>query len=440
MLHSRQRRSGICLIALLATSTFPTGISAFTTDNVVSNKPAPTKPASPNILEMENTSNGAPQFISDVCTHIEKSAKEAELPAGFLAKLIWKESRFDPNAISPAGAEGIAQFMPYTADTWGLENAFEPFEAISASSRLLGYLSKGYGNLGLAAAAYNAGEKRVDAWRRGRSRLPAETRNYVFSITGHSANAWKKGPGPDVDYTLDETKDFQTACNEFRQINAPLQRRFANTYYNRALKLSQNGDYEAALLRYSTAIRLKPNFPHAYNNRGLVYRKLGRFEDAISNYNVAIAKAPNYANAYNNRGYANRKLKRYKAAIADYDQAIKLKPGHATAWFNRGFSKAKLGLYENAISDYNQSLKLSPSHPLFLYNRALAFVALGDTEQAIRDLDAAIDAHGSFAKAYYQRAALMFDLGKTDLAKSDYQKAIVLNVKYEHEKYRRRFE
>ncbi|MEP3047254.1 MAG: tetratricopeptide repeat protein [Hyphomicrobiales bacterium] len=440
MPYFRLCRSSVGLISILVVSTLPTNIFAF---NEGLGRAGPTlknNPASPDIAARNNKSFSAPQFISDVCAHIEKSAKEADLPAGFLAKLIWKESQFDPNAISPAGAEGIAQFMPYTAATWGLENAFEPLEAISASSRLLGYLSKGYGNLGLAAAAYNAGEKRVDAWRRGRSRLPAETRNYVFSITGHRANAWKKGAGPDVDYTLDETKDFQTACKEFRQINAPLQRRFANTYYNRALKLSQNGDYEAALLRYSTAIRLKPNFPHAYNNRGLVYRKLGRFEDAISNYNVAIAKAPNYANAYNNRGYANRKLKRYKAAIADYDQAIKLKPGHATAWFNRGFSKAKLGLYENAISDYDQSLKLSPSHPLFLYNRALAFVALGDTEQAIRDLDAAIYAHGFFAKAYYQRAALMFDLGKTDLAKSDYQKAIVLNVKYEHEKYRRRFE
>ncbi|QDG78497.1 tetratricopeptide repeat protein [Labrenzia sp. PHM005] len=437
MLHSKQRMSGIRLIALLAISVFPTSVSAFTQDTPVANPPTPTSQVT---SKLETTSSGAPQFISDVCVHIEKSAKRAELPAGFLAKLIWKESRFDPNAISPAGAEGIAQFMPYTADTWGLENAFEPLEAISASSRLLGYLAKGYGNLGLAAAAYNAGEKRVDAWRRGQSRLPAETRNYVYSITGHRANVWKKGTGPDVDYTLDETKDFQSACEEFRQIEAPLQRRFANTYYNRALKLSQNGDYKAALLRYSTAIRLKPNFPHAYNNRGLVYRKLGRFEDAILNYNVAIAKAPNYANAYNNRGYANRKLKRYKAAIADYDRAIELKPGHATAWFNRGFSKNKLGLYEEAISDYTQSLKLSPGHPLFLYNRALAFIALERTEQAKKDLDAAINAHGSFAKAYYQRAALMFDMGMTDLAKSDYKKAIVLNVKYGHEKYRRRFE
>ncbi|MEP2705254.1 MAG: tetratricopeptide repeat protein [Roseibium sp.] len=440
MPHSKQHIISVCLIIFLAICTAPTSGSAFDEGTAAASLTEQTKPVSPTSSEKKDNSFNAPRFISDICAHIEKSAKEAELPAGFLAKLIWKESQFDPNAISPAGAEGIAQFMPYTAVNWGLENAFEPLEAISASSRLLSYLAKGYGNLGLAAAAYNAGEKRVDVWRRGRSRLPAETRNYVYSITGHRANAWKKGAGPEVEYTLDETKDFQSACEEFRQIKAPLQRRFANTYYNRALKLSQNGDYEAALLRYSIAIRLKPDFPHAYNNRGLIYRKLGRFEDAISNYSVAIAKAPKYANAYNNRGYANRKLKRYQAAIADYDNAIELNPGHATAWFNRGFSKAKLGLYEDAIADYSQSIKLKSGRPLILYNRALAHIALGQTKLAKTDLDAAIDAHGSFAKAYYQRAALMFDLGKTNLAKSDYEKAIVLNVKYGHEKYRRRFE
>ncbi len=69
-----------------------------------------------------------------MCSTIEAAANKQGLPPGFFAKLIWKESRFDPNAISPAGAEGIAQFMPYTAANWGLENSFEPVEAIEASS------------------------------------------------------------------------------------------------------------------------------------------------------------------------------------------------------------------------------------------------------------------------------------------------------------------
>jgi hypothetical protein len=118
-------------------------------------------------------------FISRVCTKIEAAAQAYALPPAFLARLIWTESRFDPDAISPMGAEGIAQFMPSTAKVWGLENPFEPMTAITAS-------------------AYNAGEKRVDACLKGRSGLPGETRGYVYAITGHSAYDWKKKNPPDV--------------------------------------------------------------------------------------------------------------------------------------------------------------------------------------------------------------------------------------------------
>ena len=52
----------------------------------------------------------------------------------FFARLIWKESRFDPNAVSPAGAEGIAQFMPGTAAMRGLKNSFDIEQAIPASA------------------------------------------------------------------------------------------------------------------------------------------------------------------------------------------------------------------------------------------------------------------------------------------------------------------
>lgn len=440
MPSSRLFLTAISLICVLTASSFQTVVQAFDEGEQDAGQSAATTALSRfDIQSRMNLSDNA-GFISGVCAQIEQSARDADLPAGFLAKLIWKESRFDPNAISPAGAEGIAQFMPQTAASWELENAFEPLEAIAASSRLLGYLARGYGNLGLAAAAYNAGEARVDAWRAGRSGLPGETRDYVYSITGHPAKSWKKGAGPKVRYRLDETREFQPACEEFRQIKAPLQRRFANTYYNRALSLAQNGDFEGALLRYSVAIRLKPEFAHAYNNRGLVYRKLGQFEEAIENYSVAIRKAPNYANAYNNRGFANRKLKRYRAAIEDYNRAIELKPAHATAWFNRGFSKAKLGLFDDALEDYTQSIKLKSGSPLVLYNRALAYRALGQSERAKGDLDIAIAAHGAFARAYFQRAALLLDLGEIEQAKSDYQKSVALNTKFGHEKYRVLFE
>lgn len=61
-------------------------------------------------------------FIVDVCKRIEGAARKWKLPPAFFARLIWRESRFDPNAVSPVGASGIAQFMPGTAKDRKLEN------------------------------------------------------------------------------------------------------------------------------------------------------------------------------------------------------------------------------------------------------------------------------------------------------------------------------
>jgi transglycosylase-like protein with SLT domain/sporulation related protein len=96
-----------------------------------------------------------------------------------------------PGAVSPVGAQGIAQFMPGTAAMRGLADPFDPGQAIPASAHYLRDLADRFGNLGLAAAAYNAGEQRVSNWLAGSASLPWETRDYVLFITGHGADDWK---------------------------------------------------------------------------------------------------------------------------------------------------------------------------------------------------------------------------------------------------------
>ena len=76
-------------------------------------------------------------------------------------------------AVSAKGAQGIAQFMPQTADFRGLADPFDPIEALHNSASYLRDLRERFGNLGLAAAGYNAGPGRVSAWLAGR-RAPAE--------------------------------------------------------------------------------------------------------------------------------------------------------------------------------------------------------------------------------------------------------------------------
>ena len=106
---------------------------------------------------------------SGICKDLDKLARRYKLPPLFFARLIWQESRFNPYAVSPAGAEGIAQFMPGTAAIWGLEDPFEPGQALVKSAQYLSYLHKKLGNIGFAAAGYNAGSGRVTDWLNGRS-------------------------------------------------------------------------------------------------------------------------------------------------------------------------------------------------------------------------------------------------------------------------------
>lgn len=147
-----------------------------------------------------------------VCELIDESAAAHALPVDFLTRLIWKESRFSADAISPKGAQGIAQFMPGTAARRKLADPFNPAKAIPASAHYLSDLSIQFGNLGLAAAAYNAGEQRVTNWLAGTSRLPWETQDYVLSITGRTAEDWSSLDSTDAVGTSTTTTCAEVAA------------------------------------------------------------------------------------------------------------------------------------------------------------------------------------------------------------------------------------
>jgi Transglycosylase SLT domain/SPOR domain len=142
--------------------------------------------------------DASPDLRDSMCLMIESAARAHDLPLEFFARVIWQESRFQPDAVGPRTrsgdrAQGIAQFMPGTAAERGLLDPFDPIQALPKSAEFLRELRNQFGNLGLAAAAYNAGPQRVRDWMAGRRTLPAETRNYVLAITGLSADEWAAG-------------------------------------------------------------------------------------------------------------------------------------------------------------------------------------------------------------------------------------------------------
>jgi len=190
--------------------------------------------------------------IDSICELIDSSARAQGLPVVFLTRLIWQESNFQPNAVSPAGARGVAQFMPATAGARGLADPFDPESAIPKAAALIAELRKQFGNLGLAAAAYNAGPGRVARFVAGQADLPAETQDYVSIVTRHSAEEWRT----DGDKLTDEAVFPDASCVQivakFRRAEPTL---FAHSSFWAPWGVQISGSFNksAALRQYQRA-------------------------------------------------------------------------------------------------------------------------------------------------------------------------------------------
>ena len=126
---------------------------------------------------------GLPAFVpARFREPIARAASRWNVPGNVLAAQLLAESNFNPLAVSPAGAGGIAQFMPATAVSYGLRDPFDPEAAIDAQGHLMSDLMRQFGDVSLALAAYNAGPAPVLAC----SCVPPypETQAYVARILG----------------------------------------------------------------------------------------------------------------------------------------------------------------------------------------------------------------------------------------------------------------
>jgi hypothetical protein len=190
--------------------------------------------------------------IDSICGLIDSSARTQDLPVVFLTRLIWQESNFQPNAVSPAGARGIAQFMPATAGARGLADPFDPEAAIPKAAALLAELRKQFGNLGLAAAAYNAGPGRVARYVAGQADLPAETQDYVSIITRHSAEEWRTDGAKLTDETVFPDASCVQVVAKFRHGEPTL---FAHSTFWAPWGVQISGSFNksAALRQYQRA-------------------------------------------------------------------------------------------------------------------------------------------------------------------------------------------
>jgi hypothetical protein len=208
------------------------------------------------------------QFFRDTCGAINTFAWRAQLPVGYFARLIWQESRFDPFALSTAGAQGIAQFIPSTARIRGLRNAFDPAEALAKAAEYLRFLTDKFGNLGLAAVAYNGGEGRASGYVKGGNYLPAETRFYVEIVTGRDPDAWLAETPPEVDYAIGKNTNFVDACVKMAEAErVPSLDRQPSEWKPWGVLLAQNFSQGVVIRRFE---RVQASYPRVLGSEKLM--------------------------------------------------------------------------------------------------------------------------------------------------------------------------
>ncbi|MCK4501846.1 MAG: lytic transglycosylase domain-containing protein [Desulfuromonadales bacterium] len=121
-----------------------------------------------------------PRQIAQMIDHV---ADKVSLSPKLIHSVVAAESDFNPTAVSPAGAQGLMQLMPATAQELGVQDSFDPLQNLLGGSKYLKQLLEKYdGDLDSALAAYNWGQGNVD--RHGLEKMPTETRDYLAKIKG----------------------------------------------------------------------------------------------------------------------------------------------------------------------------------------------------------------------------------------------------------------
>ena len=173
---------------------------------VISSRSVPLQPV------VEASAQASSQTTGDLRTMIDRIAGEQGVENSLVHSVIRAESNYNPNAISPKGAQGLMQLIPSTARRFGVSNTFDPAENILGGVRYLRFLLDYYqGDYAKTIAAYNAGEGAVDKYKG----IPpfSETRNYVYQVAKNLKTARQSTPSaaPNVNAAAISTTTGETS-------------------------------------------------------------------------------------------------------------------------------------------------------------------------------------------------------------------------------------
>ena len=210
----------------------------------------------------------------------QEAATTYHVPVNLLKAVAKAESNFNPNAVSPCGAQGIMQLMPSTASYLGVEDAFDPEQNIMGGAKYLSNLLKTYdGDVTLTLAAYNAGSGNVKKY--GGVPPFKETQNYIQKISSYLNQEFS------LDTVIYSTKNYSDASAVSTTSDARSVKNTATLVQKKQSKESSSYHSTGLLSAFSSNQNLISDLSFSYEDymRFLeLYTELTLFEDEEENY------------------------------------------------------------------------------------------------------------------------------------------------------------
>jgi tetratricopeptide (TPR) repeat protein len=144
--------------------------------------------------------------------------------------------------------------------------------------------------------------------------------------------------------------------------------------------------WQEKLLGQSPDTGMDPENPNAYNNRGIALAKEGQYEAAIARFTRAFQRNPAFAEAYYNRALVDLAIGQLGQAISDFSKAVEIKPGLIEGYAGRAPIYMAMSQYAQAISDFTKVIELDPDSTETYFRRSLACYAHGQYERAWQDV------------------------------------------------------
>jgi len=205
---------------------------------------------------------------------------------------------------------------------------------------------------------------------------------------------------------------------------------YAEAYANLGDVYKNSGHFDMAIINYERALNIKPDFLVVLGNLGNVYSDSGQLAKAVKYYERALKINPDIAIIYNNLGIALKGLGRLGEAISSYERALKIKPDFAIVYCNLGNVRRDIGQLEAAVECYKEALKIKPDYVEACINIGNIYRNLGNLDAAIEYYEQAIKINPNHAEAHGNLGSVYSDAAQFDAAIACYERA--LKIKPDH--------